>query len=72
MNRRALPLAAALACVLLAPGCSWEQARRTGYESVESMRHQQCLDRLEEDCSTDRTPYEDYQSQRQHLQQQAP
>ena len=50
--------------VLLLPACSWESARRTGYETVESMRIQQCLDRRDDpDCPTERQRYEHYDAE---------
>jgi hypothetical protein len=50
----------------LLSACSWERARRSGYETVESMRIQQCLDRRDDaDCPTQRQRYEDYEAQRQ-------
>ena len=64
--------AVALLGMTLLSGCSWESVQRTGYESIESMRQKQCLDRLEDDCSLDRTRYDDYQTQRQLLQEQEP
>jgi hypothetical protein len=46
--------------------CSWGAAKRTGYETVESMRVQQCLDRRDDpDCPTERQRYESYESQQQ-------
>ena len=56
--------------IFLSAGCSWDSMQRTGYETVESMRLNQCLDRPDADCPTDRTRYEDYQSERDQLQDQ--
>ncbi len=59
------PLIALLLPALLLGACSGESARRTGYETVESMRIRQCLDRRDDpDCPTERQPYERYESQR--------
>ncbi len=50
----------------LLPACSWQSARRSGYETVESMRIQQCLDRRDDpDCPTQRQRYEDYEARQQ-------
>lgn len=51
--------------LLLLAGCSMDSAKRTTYETMESLRIQQCLDRPDDpDCSTDRQRYEDYESNR--------
>jgi hypothetical protein len=57
---------------LLTAGCQWENVQRSGYETMESVRLQQCLDELDSQCSMERTRYEDYQSERQRLQEQEP
>ena len=44
----------------------------TGYETVESMRLQQCMDEIDSDCSMDRTRYDDYQTERERLQDRQP
>lgn len=42
--------------------CSGETAKGTGYETVESMRVQQCLDRRDDpNCPTERQRYESYE-----------
>ncbi len=60
------PLLSLVLIAALLSACSWESARRTGYETVESMRIQQCLDRRDDaDCPTQRQRYESYQAQQQ-------
>ena len=45
-------------------GCSWESAKRTGYETLESMRIQQCLDRRDDpDCPTERQRYPNHETE---------
>ena len=61
-----------LLCVQLLGGCSWDSIQRTGYETVESMRLQQCMDEIDMNCSMERTRYDDYQAERERLQQQQP
>jgi hypothetical protein len=49
----------------LLSACSWESLQRTGYETVESMRIQQCLDRQDDpDCATERQRYDQYERQK--------
>ncbi len=69
MNHRAhiTSLAFSLIVLTLSVGCSWDSIQRTGYETAESIRLQQCMDRLDEDCPTSRTRYDDYQSEREKL-----
>jgi hypothetical protein len=58
-------LALLLLPLLLLVGCSLASAKRTTYETMESMRIQQCLDRPDDpDCSTHRQRYEDYEAKR--------
>ncbi|MCU7852881.1 MAG: hypothetical protein KZQ80_11755 [Candidatus Thiodiazotropha sp. (ex Monitilora ramsayi)] len=58
----------ALVILLSLTACSWESAKRSTYETVESMRIQQCLDRPDDpDCSTRRQRYETYEAE--HKQQ---
>jgi hypothetical protein len=57
---------------LLAAGCTWQRVQRTGYETVESMRLQRCLDELDRECDRERTRYEDYQYERERLKEQQP
>lgn len=47
--------------------CSWESVQRTSYETVESMRIQQCMDQPDHDCSEERIRYDDYQAQRESM-----
>jgi hypothetical protein len=59
------PRLALLLPLLLLAGCSMDSAKRTTYETMESLRIQQCLDRPDDPgCSTDRQRYEDYESKR--------
>ena len=54
-----------LLLALLLSACSSEFARRSGYETLESLRIQQCLDRRDDpDCPTERQSYEQYETQR--------
>ncbi len=53
--------------LILLQACSWESAQRTSYETVESMRIQQCMDQLDQNCSEERIRYDDYQSKRERL-----
>ena len=57
---------------LLTAGCSWQSVQRTGYETVESLRQQQCMDQIDTDCPSERTRYDDYQSERGRLQETPP
>lgn len=60
-----MPFLFGLPILLLLQGCSWESAQRTTYESVESMRVQQCLDHPDDaDCTTLRQRYEAYEAER--------
>jgi hypothetical protein len=62
---RSTALAPLLLALLLTTGCSLERAKRTTYETVESLRVQQCLDRPDDpDCSTDRQRYDAYEAER--------
>lgn len=63
-------LVSTLFAALLSLGCSRESVQRTSYETLESIRVQQCMDRLDAECPTGRTSYEDYQSKREQLQAQ--
>ncbi len=71
-HRQQSTLIVSLFVVLLSLGCSREGLQRTSYETLESVRIQQCMDRLDADCPTDRTSYEDFQSKREQLQDQDP
>lgn len=71
-HSRTLSLIFALLWVMLNMGCSWDSMQRTGYETVESMRLQQCLDKPDADCPASRTRYEDYQSERERVKQDNP
>lgn len=53
--------------LILLQACSWENVQRTGYETVESMRIQQCMDRPDRDCPEQRIRYDEYQSERECL-----
>ncbi|MEJ2590715.1 MAG: hypothetical protein P8178_04800 [Candidatus Thiodiazotropha sp.] len=65
MSIRATTLAPLLLALLLVAGCSLERAKRTTYETVESLRVQQCLDRPDDpDCSTDRQRFDAYEAER--------
>ncbi len=58
------PIVSLTLLAMLLSACSWESARRTTYETVESMRIQQCLDRRDDpDCPTERQRYESYDAQ---------
>jgi hypothetical protein len=72
VNRPTLWFLCCLALLLLSSGCSSENLQRTGYESVESMRRQQCMDAPGADCPAERTRYEDYQEELERLQQEEP
>ena len=62
---RSTALAPLLLALLLLAGCSLESAKRTTYETVESLRIQQCLDRPDDpDCTTDRQRYDAYEAER--------
>jgi hypothetical protein len=51
----------------LLSACSWNSAKHTAFETVESIRIQQCLDHRDDpDCSTERKRYESYDAERQH------
>jgi len=58
--------------VVLLAGCSRYDIRSTGYETLESMRLQQCMDKIDSDCSMDRIRYDDYQAERERLQDRHP
>ena len=60
----------AVTAVTLSTGCSWDSVQHTSYETVESMRRQQCMDRPNADCPFSRTSYDDYQSERERLEEQ--
>jgi hypothetical protein len=73
MNTPLLRFAAPmLVGALLPAGCSWQNVQRSGYKSVEFVRLQPCLDERDSECSMERTRYEDYQTERQRLQEQQP
>jgi len=62
------PIPCLLLALMLLQACSWEGAKRTTYETVESLRVQQCLDHPDDaDCSTQRQRYDQYESERQQL-----
>ena len=61
-----------LLTTLLVTGCSWESVQHTSYETVESLRQQQCLHQVDSDCSMERTRYDEYQAERGRLQEQKP
>lgn len=65
-----LNLPVLLIAAALTTGCSWDSLQRTSYETLESMRQQQCLDQPDEGCPADRTSYDEYQSERDRLQEQ--
>ncbi len=57
----------AMLLALLLSACSGNSAKHTAFETLESMRIQQCLDHRDDpDCSTERTRYESYDAERQH------
>lgn len=66
---QAFRLTFSLLTLTLSEGCSWDTVQRTGYETVESMRQQHCLDKPDADCPAGRIRYDDYQSERQQLKQ---
>jgi len=53
--------------LILLQACSWESVQRTSYETVESMRIQQCMDQPDHDCPEQHIRYDDYQAQRERL-----
>ena len=62
---RATTLAPLLLALLPVAGCSLERAKRPTYETVESLRIQQCLDRPDDpDCTTDRQRFDAYEAER--------
>ena len=62
---RATTFAPLLLALLPVAGCSLQSAKRTTYETVESLRIQQCLDRPDDpDCSTDRQRFDAYEAER--------
>jgi hypothetical protein len=57
-------------CSILLAGCLAGCSKHIAYETVESMRVQQCLERRDDpDCPTERQRYEDYDAQRQRAPQ---
>ena len=61
-----------LMTLVLLQGCSWDSAQRTGYETLETLRQRQCMEHPDWDCPESRTRYEQYQAERERLQEQAP
>ena len=53
--------------ILITTGCSWDDLQRTGYQTVESVRLQQCLDKPDQACPAERIPYQDFQAERDRL-----
>ena len=68
---RSITLMLTLTAVLL-QGCSWDSAQRTGYETVETLRQRQCMEHPDTDCPESRTRYDQYQAERERLQEQEP
>ena len=66
------PWAAIGLSALLLVGCSWETVQRTSYETIESLRQQQCMDRPSDACEGGRTSYDEYQLQRRQIEQDNP
>jgi hypothetical protein len=57
-----------LLLLTLLQACSWEGTKRTTYETVESLRIQQCLNQPDDaECSTQRQRYDQYESERQQF-----
>jgi len=52
--------------ILLLQGCSGEPLERIGYETMRSVKEQQCLNREMRQCPENPT-YEEYQGQRREL-----
>jgi hypothetical protein len=58
-----LQIVSLILSLALLPACSMQSAKRSGYETLESLRIQQCLERRDDpDCPTERERYDRYEA----------